>query len=82
MANTTTLMGQVIFINHEKGYATIEYIANGRKKTINGNISLKEQEKLKAEKIIKKLHHFHVGDEVSFVLAQSPRGGSDDCGLH
>ncbi|MDO9373743.1 MAG: hypothetical protein Q7T76_04980 [Ferruginibacter sp.] len=74
MANTTTLMGKVTFINHEKGYATIEYAANGRTKTVNGNISLKEQEKLKAEKIIKKLHHFHVGDEVSFVLAQSPRG--------
>lgn len=74
MANTTTLMGKVTFINHEKGYATIEYSANGKKKTVNGNISLKDQEKLKQEKIIKKIHHFHVGDEVSFVLAQSPRG--------
>lgn len=71
---TTPIMGKITFINHDKDYATIEYLYNGKKKTINGNISEKEQEKLKAEKIIKKVHHFHVGDEVSFVLTQSPRG--------
>jgi hypothetical protein len=74
MTNPGATTGQITFINHEKGYATIEYTVNGRKKTVNGNISLQEQEKLRAEKIIRKVHHFHVGDEVSFVLAQSPRG--------
>ncbi len=71
---TAAIMGKISFINHEKEYATIEYLANGRKKNVNGNISEKEQQKLKAEKIIKKIHQFHVGDEVSFILTQSQRG--------
>ncbi len=69
-----TIMGKVIFINHDKDYATIEYTANGKTKTVNGNISEQEQQKLKAEKIIRKIHHYHVGDEVTFILTQSPRG--------
>lgn len=67
-------MGKISFINHDKNYATIEYEHNGKKKTISGNISEKEQEKLKKEKIIKKVHQFHVGDEVSFIVALSGRG--------
>ena len=69
-----TVMGKITFINHEKEYATIEYELNGKKKTISGNISEKEQEKLKQEKIIKKVHQFHVGDEVSFMIHLSGRG--------
>ena len=69
-----TVMGKITFINHDKNYATIEYEHNGKKKTISGNISEKEQEKLKREKIIKKVHQFHVGDEVSFIVALSGRG--------
>jgi hypothetical protein len=69
-----TIMGKITFINHEKEYATIEYEHNGKKKTISGNISEKEQEKLRKEKIIKKVHQFHVGDEVSFMIALSARG--------
>ncbi|MBC7887901.1 MAG: hypothetical protein H7Z13_08420 [Ferruginibacter sp.] len=71
---TETIMGTITFINHDKDYATIEYTVNGKKKTINGNISEKEQLKLKAEKIIKKVHQFHVGDEVSFIINLSARG--------
>ena len=69
-----TIMGTISFINHDKDYATIEYTLAGKKKTINGNISEKEQLKLKAEKIIKRIHQFHVGDEVSFIINLSPRG--------
>lgn len=69
-----TIMGKISFINHDKDYATIEYEHNGKKKTISGNISEKEQLKLKAEKIIKKVHQFHVGDEVSFIITLSARG--------
>ena len=69
-----TIMGKITFINHEKEYATIEYEHNGKKKTISGNISEKEQEKLRKEKIIKKIHQFHVGDEVSFMITLSARG--------
>lgn len=71
---TESIMGKITFINHEKGYATIEYTINGKKKTITGNISEQEQLKLKAEKIIKRIHHFHVGDEVSFIINLSARG--------
>jgi hypothetical protein len=69
-----TIMGKISFINHDKNYATIEYEHNGKKKTISGNISENEQLKLKAEKIIKKVHQFHVGDEVSFIITLSGRG--------
>ena len=69
-----TLMGKITFINHDKNYATIDYLLNGKKKTINGNISEKEQLKLKSEKIIKRIHQFHVGDEVSFIINLSARG--------
>lgn len=69
-----TLMGTITFINHDKDYATIEYSLNGKKKTISGNIGEREQLKLKAEKIIKRIHHFHVGDEVSFIISLSARG--------
>ena len=71
---TESIMGKITFINHDKEYATIEYMLNGKKKSITGNISEKEQLKLKAEKIIKRIHHFHVGDEVSFVINLSARG--------
>ena len=71
---TATIMGKISFINHDKDYATIEYTLNGKKKTITGNISEKEQLKLKAEKIIKKIHEFHVGDEVNFIISPSARG--------
>ncbi|MEP7143816.1 MAG: S1 RNA-binding domain-containing protein [Ferruginibacter sp.] len=71
---TESIMGTVTFINHDKDYATIEYTLNGKKKTINGNISEREQLKLKSEKIIKKIHNFHVGDEVTFIINLSARG--------
>src|ERR1700712_5220485 len=71
---TETIMGTITFINHDKDYATIEYTLNDKKKTITGNISEKEQLKLKAEKIIKKIHRFHVGDEVNFIISLSARG--------
>ncbi|MEO7768838.1 MAG: hypothetical protein ABIS01_15515 [Ferruginibacter sp.] len=72
--STETIMGTITFINYDKDYATIEYLLNGKKKTINGNIGEKEQLKLKAEKIIKKLHRFHVGDEVNFIINLSAKG--------
>jgi len=72
--STESIMGIITFINHDKDYATIEYTLNEKKKTISGNIGEKEQLKLKAEKIIKKVHQFHVGDEISFVINLSARG--------
>lgn len=72
--STESIMGIITFINHDKDYATIEYTLNGKKKTISGNIGEREQLKLKAEKIIKRVHQFHVGDEISFVINLSARG--------
>lgn len=69
-----TIMGTITFIQHEKKYATIEYLASGKKKNINGNIDEKVQLKLKEAKAIKKIHSFRIGDEVSFIIVPSARG--------
>lgn len=76
-----TVQGKITFIHHEKQYATIEYVQNGKTKTINGNISEKEQLRLKEQKIIQKTHHYNIGDEVSFIVALSARGDKQiaDC---
>jgi len=69
------ITGKISFIRHDKNYATIDYTLNDKKKTISGNISEKEQERLKKENKIKKIHHsFRVGDEVNFIITLSARG--------
>jgi hypothetical protein len=62
------ILGKVAFINHEKKYAMIEYEVNGKKKTVRGSIDIKLQKDLKEKKLIKKAHHFMIGDMVSFNL--------------
>ena len=57
--------GIISFVNHEKKYIIIEYEQNGRKKTVNGSID---------DKGIKKMHHFHIGDTVSFKVKIADRG--------
>ena len=47
--------GKVIFVQYEKKFVTIEYIQNGKTKTVNGSIKEDDQQKLKKEKLIKKL---------------------------
>jgi len=68
------LTGTITFIHHEKNYATIEYEHNGKTKSINGNVSEKEQLKWKEKKLIKKTHSFRIGDEVSFMIVPSEKG--------
>ncbi len=68
------LTGTVTFVHHDKKYVTIEYEQNGKKKTINGNISSKEQLKLKKEKIIQKEHKFQICDTVNFIIVPSAKG--------
>ncbi|RYF89504.1 MAG: hypothetical protein EOO03_05890 [Chitinophagaceae bacterium] len=70
----TDLLGKIAFINHEKKYAMIEYDQNGKKKTVKGSIDDKVQKELKEKKMIKKTHHFLMGDVVSFKLKLSDRG--------
>jgi len=67
-------LGKIAFINHEKKYAMIEYEQNGKKKTVKGNIDDKVQKDLKQKKLIKKTHHFLMGDVVSFTVKLSDRG--------
>jgi len=70
--NLTT--GKISFINHENNYAIIEFEQNGKKKSVKGIIDEKVQKKLKSEKLLKKIHHFMIGDVVDFTLRISERG--------
>lgn len=70
----TTLTGKIIFIQHDKKYATIEYIQKDKTKNINGSIDEKYQQSLKEKKIIKSIHKFSIGDTVSFTIIKSDRG--------
>lgn len=74
MTKPEIIQGKVTFIHHEKNYVTIDYELNGKKKSINGLVGEKEQVKWKAAKIIKKPHHFRMGDEVIFNIVLSGRG--------
>lgn len=73
---STIFKGKVSFVNHEKQYVTIEYKPDegGKAKTLNGNISVITQQKLKKEGIIKKMHTYQVGDIVNFVSKLSDKG--------
>lgn len=73
MSKAETL-GKIAFINHEKKYAMIEYEQNGKKKTIKGNIDDKVQKEQKEKKLIRKTHHFVMGDVVSFNIKLTERG--------
>ena len=68
------LEGKISFVHHDKDYVTIDYTHKGKKKTINGKVDEARQLKLKEEKLIKKVHQFHEGDEVYFTLELSGRG--------
>lgn len=70
----TDILGKIAFINHEKKYAMIEYEQNGKKKTVKGSIDDKIQKDQKQKKLIKKTHHFLMGDVVSFTLKITDRG--------
>ena len=66
--------GKITFINHEKRYAMIEYAEGNKKKAIRADIDDKVQKEMKDKKLIRKIHHFMVGDIVSFQVKLSPRG--------
>ncbi len=66
--------GKISFINHEKKYAMIEYEEGNKKKTVRAVVDEKIQKELKEKKVIKKTHHFMVGDVVSFQVKLSERG--------
>lgn len=66
--------GKISFINHDKKYAMIDYEEANKKKTVRADIDDKKQKELKEKKLIKKTHHFMVGDVVSFLVKLSDRG--------
>lgn len=66
--------GKIAFINHEKKYALIEYEQSGKKKTVRADVDEKLQKKLKEQGLIKKVHHFLMGDVVEFKVQLSDRG--------
>jgi hypothetical protein len=68
------IQGTIAFINHDKGYAMIEYEEGNKKKTVRASIDDKAQKEMKEKKLIKKTHHFMVGDVVSFQVKLSDRG--------
>jgi hypothetical protein len=72
--SNSIIQGKVSFVNHEKQYVMIEYEANGKKKTINGIVDDKTQQQLIKDKLIKKVHTFHIGDVVNFNAGLSGRG--------
>lgn len=63
--DNTIIKGNVSFVNHEKKYIIIEYMQNGKKKTVNAKTEEKPQ---------KKTHLFHIGDTVNFNIKISDRG--------
>jgi hypothetical protein len=69
-----SLEGKISFVHRDKHYVTIEYLKNGKKKSVNGKVDEARQLKLKEEKQVKEIHHFHEGDEVYFSLERSARG--------
>ena len=72
--SNSIILGKVSFVNHEKNYVLIEYDVNGKKKAINGKIDDATQQELIDKKIIKRKHHYHIGDIVNFVAKLSDRG--------
>ncbi len=66
--------GKISFINHDKNYAMIEYEEGNKTKTVRAAIDDRLQKEMKAKKLIKKTHHFMVGDVVSFIVKLSDRG--------
>ncbi|NOT52914.1 MAG: hypothetical protein HOP10_16780 [Chitinophagaceae bacterium] len=57
--------GKISFINHQKQFATIEYLYNNKEKAVNFKTD---------SGIGKKSHQFRLGDGVSFQLRLSDRG--------
>src|SRR6185369_730335 len=72
--SNTIIQGKVSFVNHEKKYVMIEYEVNGKKKTINGIVDEKTQQDVITKGLVKKKHHFHIGDMVNFNAGLSDRG--------
>lgn len=63
--------GKIIFINNDKQKATIEYVAGNKNKSIQAIVDDVHQERMVAQRLIKKPHRFLVGDHVKFIIKKS-----------
>ena len=63
--------GKITFINNDNGKVTIEYVTGNKIKSIQAFVDDKHQERMIAQRIIKKAHRFLVGDNVKFVVKKS-----------
>ncbi len=71
---SSVTQGKITFINHDKQYAIIEYLQAGKKKVVRMGIDEAQQKKEKLKGLIKKTHHYMLGDVVSFHIKLSDRG--------
>lgn len=62
----TTLRGTISFVHYDKHFATIDYDAKGKAKTVNFKTRGKDEGQ--------KPQHYRVGDEVTFELKLTDRG--------
>lgn len=65
---TTKIEGKIIFVQYEKKFVTVEYVQNGKTKTLNGSIKEMHLEGNTQS------HYFREGDEIVFVPELSSRG--------
>ena len=65
MSEGQVYKGKISFVNHEKQFATIEYLHNNKEKSVNFKTQAGSG---------KKPHQFRLGDAVSFQLRLSDRG--------
>ena len=70
----TVFKGKISFINYDKQYATIDYKADGKKKSINCKTGPEELLDATGTKPVKKPHHYRLGDELEFQVRLSDRG--------
>jgi ribosomal protein S1 len=63
--------GKITFINNDSQKATIEYISNNKIKSIQAIVDDIHQERMVAQRLIKKPHRFLIGDNVKFVIKKS-----------
>ena len=75
MTKNSGLKGIISFINHDKGYATIEFQQNEKKKNINFKLADTRLTDPDVQRHVPKSHHFRTGDHVSFEVQSTERAG-------
>jgi S1 RNA binding domain len=68
------ISGKITFIHHDKDRAVIEYLENGKKKTIQGDVGAPVSTAKKTTQQ-KKPHRFLVGDQVTFTIKKTGANG-------